>query len=251
MIKYFVSVMISVIVVLAACTSPQQARTAQPQTAAQASALEVHHVGDRRVIIEQGDLEGRISLDSIAHIPHLYAVGPLAGLKGEITVWDGTPSIVTVVDDRLQVSASLDHQAIFLVYASAPTWKRVTVDRPLRSHDEVESFVRAAAADAGLDAARPFVFRLEGHADTLQYHVMNKTDDAKHDREAHEKVKKHFALADAEVQVLGFWADAEGEGVYTHPGKRTHLHFRLPDDSASGHLDEIGLRAGSTLYLPE
>lgn len=57
-------------------------------------------------------------------------------------------------------------------------------------------------------------------------------------------------MRDAGVRIIGFWADAARQGVYTRPDKRTHLHFILDDDTASGHIDDVHLREGAFIHLP-
>ncbi|WP_420455271.1 acetolactate decarboxylase [Rubrivirga sp.] len=210
----------------------------------------VRTAGTQMRVMRDGDLSARAALDSLAHVPGLYAIGPVEGLRGEVTVYDGVPSISTVADGRVAVDESFGHRAAFLVYASATDWRPVPVTRDLDGLADVEAFVEDAATRAGLDLDGAFPFRIEGHADTLVYHVLNKTDDAPHSHAAHDRVKAMFSAADVGVDVVGFWGGTAGQGVFTHRGERTHLHARLSDRSASGHVDGIRVAAGATLHLP-
>ncbi len=80
----------------------------------------VKYAGDRTNIIKNGDFRGIIDLQDLKHIDHLFAVGPLEGLKGEITINESKPSINTLTQERKQKDvSSFDHKAIFLVYGSA------------------------------------------------------------------------------------------------------------------------------------
>ena len=210
----------------------------------------VRHSGDRRQIIQRGNLTATIALDSLVNIPHLYAIGPVEGLQGEVTIYDGTPSIATVAEGAPHVEESMDHRAIFLVYGAAADWEAIPIPSSLSGLKAVEAFVRAEAEAAGLDLSEPFPFRMEGTVDSIDYHIIYKTNRKPHSAEEHKRAKQKYAVSDVEVQIIGFWADKEGEGVYTHPGMRTHLHFRSPDPSTSGHIDDITVQEGATLYLP-
>ena len=211
----------------------------------------VRHVGNRQAILQQGDLSARIALDSLAGVDHLYALGPVDGLRGEVTIYDGMPSITTLSDDAPEVSTAMDVQAIFLVYGAASEWTEVSVSESITGLEELEAFVRSEAKAAGLDLETPFPFRIEGAVDTAAYHVIWRTDDrAMHNHAAHQEAKRMFELSDEPVRMVGFWLNAEGEGVYTHPGMRTHVHVMNADNTASGHLDDLTLPAGATLYLP-
>lgn len=216
----------------------------------------VRTVGDRQTLLE-GDLSATIALDSLAGVLGLYAIGPVEGLQGEVTIRDGEASISTVeglgadgTGGAVRVDSTLAHRAIFLAYASATDWTEVPVDRELAGLDAAETFVREAAAAAGLDLERPFPFRIEGRADTLVYHVIFKNDDVPHSRAEHQKAKRMFEATDADIDIVGFWADTAGVGVYTHPGRHTHLHAILRDRSASGHVDGLRIPGGATLFLP-
>lgn len=212
----------------------------------------VRHVGSRHAIMQQNDLSAQIALDSLTGIDHLYALGPIEGLRGEVTIYDGTPSIARFDDGAPNVSTTMDAQAIFLVYGAASEWTEVPVSESISGLDELEAFVQSEAETAGLDLETPFPFRIEGAIDTATYHVIWRTDDrAMHNHAAHQEAKRMFAFSDEPVRLIGFWLHAEGEGVYTHPGLRTHVHVMNADNTASGHLDDLTLPAGATLYLPK
>jgi acetolactate decarboxylase len=65
-------------------------------------------------MLQKGDLSACIYLDALSEIPHLYAIGPIEGLKGEITVYDGQSSIATIERALPTMSSSWEHGAIFL-----------------------------------------------------------------------------------------------------------------------------------------
>jgi acetolactate decarboxylase len=210
----------------------------------------VKYAGNRTAIIQQGDLSARIYLDTLSEIPHLYAIGPIEGLKGEITVYDGKASIATIERAQPTISSSLHHGAIFLAYGSATRWQTSTLDTSISGLSDVEAYVQKMATRHNVDTRKPFPFRIEGSVDSLDYHIIYKTDDAPHNATEHQRAKQKYTVHDSNVCIIGFWADVTCQGVYTHPDKRTHLHFILDDDTASGHVDAVQLREGALLYLP-
>lgn len=211
----------------------------------------VKSVGDRQAIIQEGKLDGRIQLSDLKSIPNLYALGPVEGLQGEVTIYDSLPSISTIKDDAPVVDETFEKKAIFLLYASVPEWQAAPVTRSLNNLQDIEQYVAEQATTHGLDTSAPFPFRLEGVADTMTYHIIFKDNAAPHNKHQHHKSKVKFPLTNQAVNILGFWVDEARVGKLTHPGKRTHLHMVLPDNSASGHVDAVVLAAGSTVYLPK
>lgn len=228
--------------------------------AAEADGTWFKQVGDRRLIIHEGDLAGRIKLESLRRYAGrgVDAIGPVAGLQGEVTVIDGEPYIATLEQSgdgtwAPRVEKTWDTGAIFLAYGVADRWEAVPVEKQLAGLAAIETFVRDALTARGSSLEQPRMFRIQGVAETMTYHVIWKVDDAPHNRAEHHKAKIKFDLAEIGVRVVGAWADAAGEGVYTHPGKRTHLHVVATDAQGrlhSGHIDALTLRPGATLWLP-
>ncbi len=209
----------------------------------------VRNVGSR-IDVMQGSLGGRIALDSLAAVPNLYAVGPVEGLQGEVTIYDGEAFISTYdADDDLVNRTGFSDRAIFLVYGSASAWDTLRTDRPLDGLDQVEAYIRTSAEQSSRDLDTAFPFRIEGRVDSLQLHVIYKADDAPHNMAEHKKAKRPLPAHGADARIIGFWSTPDGEGTYTHPGKRTHLHA-IADGIGSGHIDDLLLPTGTLVLLP-
>jgi len=245
--------MLATLIVLQNC-SPDESKmnTSTDKTANQNVSKEhwVKNTGSRLNIIKKGDLSSKIELDSVLHHQDLFAVGPVEDLKGEITIYNGNASIATIEKNKAVFSSNTENiNAIFLAYGSTSKWNHFTIDEKLTGLNEIESYVRQSLIENGLNEEKPFPFRIEGHASAVNYHIIYKDNDTPHNKTEHQKAKRKFKLKDQSVKIVGFWADASGEGVYTHPGKRTHLHV-VNENNSSGHLDDIKLEEGATLYLP-
>jgi acetolactate decarboxylase len=210
----------------------------------------VKHAGNRNNIIQKGDLSAHINLETLSDIVYLYAIGPIEGLKGEITVYNGKSSIATIEREQPKIYSSLNYNAIFLAYASASQWKHIPIEKSISGLSNVEAFIQTMAKKHNVDTQKPFPFRIEGIVDSLNYHIIFKSDNAPHNKTEHQRAKQKFSVYKSRVLIIGFWTDIESQGVYTHPDMRTHLHFMLEDDTESGHVDNIQMREGAFLYLP-
>ncbi len=205
--------------------------------------------------VHQGlDFSGKIDLAPLADLPHLYAVGPLENLQGEVTIWDGKPLISRVVevskDDRVKVDSSLVGKACFLVYGQAQSWKESKLDSSLTAK-QVDQVVKDAATKYGINTDKPFPFLIEGVAKSARYHVMNRTESAPPTpgSESHEKSKVRFTLQDTPVSILGFYSEHH-QAIFTHHSSFVHMHVKAADDKIAGHLETIDLEPGARLFLP-
>ena len=51
--------------------------------------------------------------------------------------------------------------------------------------------------------------------------------------------------------VAGLFVSPALVGVVSHGGKRTHAHWIAADGRSTAHLDRWGIKAGTTLMLPQ
>ena len=211
-----------------------------------APAWAVRWIGAQREVLA-GDVSGAIDLATLAHLPHLYALGPREGLLGEVSVFDGRPSVSRVVDDGIEVDATFEHRACFLAFATVAAWDEVTLAHPVDSVAMLEE--RLLETALGRRAAQPFPFRVTGRAKRLELHVLDKRDGLRHTPELHERAKVHFTVEAAAVEVVGFWSRWH-RGIFTPRDSDLHMHVRTLDDRMSGHLEAIELAAGASLWLP-
>lgn len=212
-------------------------------------AVEVRVAGEMRRVMRDGDLRATIDLRELAATPNLWALGPIEGLRGEITVLDGVPSIATIRDGGIEVAASFDVRAAFLVHAQVSSWQEVPIPADVVDDAQLERFVATAAAARGFAPDRPFPFAARVTVRAVAFHVVDKTDAAPHSMEKHDAIKVRFTLEDAPVRLVGFHSDRH-HGVFTHHGTNVHVHLVTEDGRRSGHLDSVRLAPGGTLLLP-
>ncbi|MFC4698975.1 acetolactate decarboxylase [Glaciecola siphonariae] len=234
---YYV-MMISVICFGAVC---QASETEQ-------DAYVIESYGSRLSLIHEGKLDSTVNLKEL-DISDIYAIGPVEGLQGEVTVYGGNISISTVINGAPSVSANQDTGAIFLITAKHNDWLTHSVARELSGLNEVESYIKGLLEANNIDLTQPRAFRIETSVPYMKYHIIFKTNNTPHDMAEHRKAKIKFELADTEVDIVGFWVDEHRVGKFTHPGKRTHMHFIAKDQSTSGHIDNIVVPIGAQIFI--
>ena len=210
---------------------------------------EVRWLGEQRKVVRDGDLTGRVDLTALAKRPHLYAAGPLEGLKGEVTVWDGKASLARWEAGKVVTTEEFKGKACFLVYAQVPTWTESKLPAGLDKPDDLEADIFLEARKAGVPTDRPFPFLLRGTAQKVKLHILNKTDNAPHNPEEHAKVKVPVVLEGREVDVIGFYSKKHA-GVFTHHDSYAHMHALTADGKVSGHVDQLSPGGEMRLYLP-
>ena len=219
-------------------------------TAVQGAGYDLWFVGAQRDTIMNGKLAAALDLNTLAGEEHLYGLGPIEQLRGEVTIADSRPALARVAaDGSVQVAESFNAGAPFFVWASVPQWRRVAVPAEIRSFADLERFVPQAAAAAGLDAAQPLPFLVHGREELIEFHVLNRIGDPPHNMEAHKKIQITFELDKAEAIIVGFHSTGH-RGVFTPGDSNIHIHFQTPDNRQSGHIQKLELGQDAVLSLP-
>lgn len=209
--------------------------------------MAVRWIGAQRDVLA-GDVAGTIELASLAGEEHLYALGPCDRLRGEVTILDGRAFISRVIDGAIEVDARFEGRACFLVYAALSDWVERPVG-PVSGNVEVEALVAAEAAEVGLDLQEPFPFRLTGTPDRLTLHVLDKRDTRPHTPALHEEAKVRFEYAGEPAEIIGFFSRSH-RGIFTPREANVHMHATSRAGRVAGHVDDVVLAAGATLWLP-
>ncbi len=221
----------------------------------EASPLMQH--GSMHEVIGQRRHEGRVALSEIARDEHVYAVGALAGLRGEITIADSVVTVSSVgPDGSIQPHDDPDSEAALLVGQSVPRWQTIAVAEDV-SHDAFDEWITRSVAEAGLAHEAPLVFAIAGEFSGVHLHVINGACPV------HARIKnltidpanEPYVLDSERVlgTVVGVFAP-DAVGKLTHPATSTHSHLVFIDatsgERVTGHLERVGVFAGSTLLLP-
>ena len=198
-------------------TVPATASLARP------AAYELSFVGSQRQTIMTEDRAAHLDLRTLKGRSHLYGIGPIEGLTGEVTIADSRPSLARVGADQLvHATESYEAGVPFFVWAEVSVWQ--TQELPeLRTYAELEKLVGEAGAKAGLTQAFPFV--MTGRPKLIDFHIVNATPDTK----AHKKIQIPFELHSQDATFVGFWS-SQHQGIFTPMGTNMHVHFQTLDN---------------------
>ena len=210
--------------------------------------MSVSWVGAQRNVLG-GDIGGKIALASLADRPHLYALGPRAGVSGEVTILDGVPWIARVLDGRLDVRQSFDHEACFLVYAEVAGWAESPQPTAIDGEPALEAAVQHAARTGGLSVEEPFPFLIRTDTATATFHVLDKRDGLPHTAARHDQAKVRFQIDGEPLDVIGFHSTRH-RGVFTPGDSNLHMHLRTRSGRASGHVEHLALPASAVIAVP-
>jgi acetolactate decarboxylase len=234
----------------AAVFSLARAVHADAPTRVSGPGYDLRFIGAQRETVMNGKLGAALNLRTLAKTPHLYGLGPIEQLHGEVTIADNRPSLARVgPDGAVRVTESFEAGVPFFVWAEVPVWQTVPIPPEVRSFADLQAFVPRAAASSGLDPHKPFPFLIRGHQNLIEFHVLNRIGDAAHSMEMHKKIQVVFELAQAETIIIGFHS-ASHRGIFTPMDSTIHIHFQTADNSISGHIQKLELGKDLSLALP-
>lgn len=208
---------------------------------------EVHLVGAMHRVMQQGELNALVCTDTLSG-SHLYGMGPVEHLRGEITIIDGavfTASVTT--DTTMVVQQSKAVCAPFLGWAEIPRWSEFQLPDSVTSNKALERFLTVALPNEG----RPYFFKLSGRINNALIHVLNLPPGAeiKVPGDAR-KGQLNMHTGSMEVDIIGFFSTMH-QRIFTHHDSFLHLHMISKDRRLMGHLDELKFSPGGlNFYVP-
>jgi acetolactate decarboxylase len=204
--------------------------------------------GAMRNVMWKGELQGTIALDTIQPKEHLYGLGPIEYLAGELLVTDGKIYQSKVLtDSTMKVEEVQQVKAPFFVYGNVPQWYEHSLPDSIQSIKQLEIYLDQVTQNN----QRPFAFRLVGEVDSATIHIVNLPEGTKVSSpdEAHQG-QVNYQLANEQVEITGFFS-TEHKAVFTHHDTYLHMHLITADKTKMGHLDAVKLKGIVKLYLPE
>ncbi|MCG6551749.1 MAG: acetolactate decarboxylase [Candidatus Magnetominusculus sp. LBB02] len=219
----------------------------------------VEYEGAQSAFFKTGKADAVMSLNSLAGRKSLYAIGPIDGLDGEITVFDSKPYITKVRGNDFTLEQSFNYGASFLVWTEQSTWTDIAVPDSVKGYADLQQFVKTKAEEAGIDVSKPFAFLLTGTADLIKWHInIDRTDGKPINKELFANSKEHFITKNELVDIIGFYSEShQGKFISAYTpalGPETknviHFHFVSRDSKAAGHIDDISLGKNIALHLP-
>lgn len=205
-------------------------------------------VGEMRNVMWKGELFGNINLDTIGNKEHLYGLGPVEYLAGEILIIDGKSYRSTVLTDTtMKVEETYNIKAPFFGYANITKWTEQILPDSIQSIRQLELYLDQTTKSL----PRPFLFKLTGVVTLASIHIVNLAPGAvvKSPDDAH-KGQRNYQLANTQSEILGFFS-TQHQSIFTHHDTYLHMHLITSDRQIMGHLDNAAFDKGSMkLYLP-
>ncbi|HEX9137185.1 MAG TPA: hypothetical protein VF905_09620 [Nitrospirota bacterium] len=222
----------------------------------------VEYIGAQKTIFSTGKAESVVSLEDLAGRQHLYAMGPIDGLDGEITIFDSKPYITKVRGKDFVMDNTLKHGAFFLVWTEQAKWQDVPVPKEVKGYLDLQKFVKAQAQASGIDVSKPFPFLLAGTPVEIKWHInVDRTEGKPITNELFVKSKEPFITKNEPVDIVGFFSEGHS-GVFLSQyapaikegsGMKNAIHIHLVSrvSKASGHIDDLVMGEGMVLRLPK
>lgn len=205
-------------------------------------------IGEMRNVMQKGELQGRIHLDTISNKNNLFGLGPIEYLRGEIMIWNGTSFISRVESDSsMNVTSTFDIKAPFLGYSRVQTWQQTSFPDSVRTLKQLEHFLHENHSQE-----KPFFFRLEGIIDSATIHVVHLPvgSTVSKPKDAHIG-QVDYNLYEKSVLILGFYSEHH-KAILTHHDTNLHIHLLTSDQKFMGHVDKLYIKAGSvSFFLPK
>ena len=125
-------------------------------------------------MMHQGNLSTRIDLNSLKGKKHIYGLGALTDLKGEILIMDSNVFISSETQNGdIEISNSYNYQAALFVQSQVSKWQKVELPPFVHTVSQLEDYIDSEAEKYGIDLEKPFPFIISGVIPDAKWHIIN------------------------------------------------------------------------------
>lgn len=210
----------------------------------------VRYQGKMSKIHREKRLDAEILVDTI-QAKHLYALGPVENLRGEIIVWDNQPFVaaITTTGEPYLLKNVKNLKAIFLVYTDIPKWDTIAIAEKPSSIEALQNTITKVANQHGTDTNTAFPFIILGKVKQGSGHIMYMdTSIKKVTTDAIKEATYIHSFKDQNAQMLGFYSQHH-QSIFTHHDSYLHIHYRLGNKYQAGHLQEVVFETSAPLRI--
>lgn len=210
---------------------------------------EVKVSGAMKNVMMNGNLSAHLDIDTLNKV-HLYGLGPVAELKGEIMILNGKVFTTAKVGNKILNQQDKVSKAALLVYSNVEKWKAVSISTIINNYAELEKLVETTAKENGYDTELPFAFKINAIPAKAIYHVIDWKKGVKHTMDNHKQFAYAGEMTNSPVSMLGFYSKHH-QSIFTHHTTFMHVHLLDEKTETVGHLDDLLIKGLVTIYFPE
>lgn len=216
--------------------------------------VEVYHKGALRNMMHKGDLSAKADLRDLKSLEHLYGLGAIKDLKGEILIMDSQPFLSSCfLEDSVKhnrIDKNYDAEACLLVYAQVEEWESSVIPAHIKSYEALEEYIHNQAQVKSFNMEKPFPFMLKGQFASMDWHVIDwKDGDTEHSHEKHIQSGLYGTQYDVSAEMLGFYS-TKHHAIFTHHTTNMHIHSISNQGKRVAHVDNLTLDEQVVLLLP-
>ena len=207
----------------------------------------VHCEGRSSDVLTTLSIGPNVPLVDFVHRSHVYGLGPIAGYRGEVLLWDSVPLLGQVESSRAIQRTDPNAAAIWFAWSEVTEWKAVTIPNGIRFAD-LDALVAEAAATAGVPADSAVPFKVRGRLISAEMTITDYHDDgAPLTADKLSNIDASFELQDQGVELFGFRSIGH-KGIFMPSRSNLHVHAHTADGVY--HVRDLLLSPGATLFLP-
>jgi acetolactate decarboxylase len=213
----------------------------------------VHVHGSLRAMLHENQFGSQIDLATLPQSPHLFGLGALADLAGEVLVLEGRtyvsyPNGAHAATTEELPTASLG--AALLVTTQVEAWDGFVVEAEI-AWEDFEATLRQWVERLGWDTQQRLPFQIIGRFPELQWHVIDgsRLQGGGGSHEQHLQAASRLQAQNAAARIVGFYS-LQDQGVFTHRDAISHLHCLTSEPQQMGHVDRMVVPAGARVLFP-
>lgn len=190
-----------------------------------------------------GRSQEQVDLKTIKLGPKTFGLGLEAETQAEIIVYKGKVYKSRFDNEGITTTKNKNTVASYLVYSRVKRWQKHQLPSTIRSLEDLEAEVAKIITENNLLESESIPFLVVGNPISANWHIeLFPGTDRRLNNQG-------FFFQDV-IKAVGFFA-SDQQGVITSSNSRIHIHVTNRRKEKVGHLDDIKMAGGMTLWVPK
>jgi hypothetical protein len=190
-----------------------------------------------------GNSKERIDLKSLDLKRKSFGIGLDADSRAEILIYKGKIFKSSFNNKGIITEKTNNSTASYIVYTSVRKWESYLLPSTIRSLADLETEIAKVIENNNYTGSGTIPFLLIGNPISANWHIEVTPGTNK-------QLNNRGFFFEDKIKAVGFFT-TDQQGVITEMNSRIHVHVTNKRKEIVGHLDDIKMAGGMTLWMPK
>jgi hypothetical protein len=188
---------------------------------------------------------------SILPKSHVFGIGVVEKLKGNVIILDGKLLKTSVKDTFLKTDTLTDFKFNALIYSEVSNWRIDEIEAQIDSLPQLASLLVDLSLKKNTESDQNLVFMIRTHINNIGFNVIDWLDNEPFDAANPKQYAHTLYETDTDVLLIGFMIKSLGQAINQKSDFIVYVATESQKPIIVGSVDSIEIKGKLNIYLPQ